>query len=142
MTREELHRLYNGVIMQHHRTPYHFGKRVDLPLVIRASNPVCGDRFTLFIGLENDRISEAWFHGFGCALSKGATSILMQRIEGMDLPAAVLEVHKFLNTRADGGGPEPADPVELLAMLREHEARRECIEMSWKSLQLALSELR
>ena len=46
----KLSQLYQQVILSHNNLPFHFEKRLTAPHIIEAYNPLCGDKFKLFLG--------------------------------------------------------------------------------------------
>ena len=72
--------LYSDIILTHNNAPFHFEKKTDAPIILEAYNPMCGDKFKIYLWLENEFISEIYFHGYGCAVSKAATSVLLKKI--------------------------------------------------------------
>ena len=54
----ELKDLYRDVILDHNRKPRNFG-RLDEPAIhAQGHNPLCGDRLTVSLRLEGDRIED------------------------------------------------------------------------------------
>ena len=45
-------------------------------------NPLCGDRFTVYLEMEGDKIREIGFQGAGCAISKASASMMTQSVKG------------------------------------------------------------
>ena len=72
--------MYSDIILSHNSTPFHFEKKLEAPIILEAYNSMCGDKFKIYLRLENEFISEIFFHGYGCAVSKAATSILLKKI--------------------------------------------------------------
>ena len=130
--------LYSDYIIQQNKTPYHFEKREDAALTLRANNPVCGDRFDLFIGSEGD-LSNLHFHGFGCALSKASTSVLLQMVEGKTHQEASSICYNFLNYLDN---KQPTDIKEFVAFagVHHHPARMDCVKLAWEKLKEYLEQ--
>ena len=105
MTKDEIQKLYKETILPEYRKPYHFDKISNPIEVVRAYNPICGDKFDLYINSDNPR--KFYFHGIGCAISKASTSILMRKIEGLNKTDQVDLCAKFIDSLIDG------DPKEL-----------------------------
>ena len=89
--------LYKGVILEHNNTPLFFEKRPAAQHVIEAYNPLCGDKFKLFLDIENDTISAATFHGYGCAISKAASSVLLSKIQGQSLELVLNQINTYFD---------------------------------------------
>ncbi|MEM6379645.1 MAG: iron-sulfur cluster assembly scaffold protein, partial [Bacteroidota bacterium] len=80
--------LYQSVILKKSKAPFNFEKRLNADYQIEANNPICGDRFTLFLDIKNEKIVDAAFYGHGCAISKSATSIITEQLIGKSLEEA------------------------------------------------------
>ena len=50
-----------------------------------GGNPGCGDLITMYLKIDNDRITEASFEGEGCTISQAGGSIVTDLIEGLTL---------------------------------------------------------
>ena len=64
-TENTLAQLYDDVILQHNREPYHYEKRLTAQHILEAYNPLCGDKFKLFLDIEDEKVQKATFHGYG-----------------------------------------------------------------------------
>ncbi|MEM1135307.1 MAG: Fe-S cluster assembly sulfur transfer protein SufU [Bacteroidota bacterium] len=134
-------KLYHEIIKQHHKQPYHFSKVEDAMMSIRANNPICGDRFDIFIEVENKVFKTLHFHGFGCAISKASSSIMLQLLEGKPFSEAegicknfLAYIHNTLN--------EPVYHTDFKAFsaLHEQTARLDCAALSWLEILRFLEE--
>jgi nitrogen fixation NifU-like protein len=134
--------LYQTIMLQHDRAPFHFQKIETAPIIIPAYNPVCGDQFKLFLNIKNDVIQSAHFHGYGCAISKASTSVLVKKMQ--DLPLAKLEilVATFLQMlQADLFIIENADEeMAAFAAARQFPERLTCATLSWEALSMFLKK--
>jgi nitrogen fixation NifU-like protein len=79
--------LYRDEILEHYRSPHNFGTLPEPDAVHEGSNPLCGDRITLMLGLgaAGDRVEEVAFTGRGCAISQASASMLTDQIRGKQL---------------------------------------------------------
>ena len=68
----DLKDLYRDVIVDHNRNPRNFGKLDPADAHADGHNPLCGDRLSLYVNLDGDRIRDAKFDGAGCALILGS----------------------------------------------------------------------
>ncbi len=76
---------YGATVMEHFRRPRNQG-RLPAPDVAReGSNPLCGDRITLMLGIRDDVIQDVAFTGRGCAISQASASLLTDQIRGKPL---------------------------------------------------------
>jgi nitrogen fixation NifU-like protein len=78
--------LYRDEILEHYRHPHNFGTLPEPDAVHEGSNPLCGDRITLMLGIgEAGTIDEVAFTGRGCAISQASASMLTDEIKGKPL---------------------------------------------------------
>ncbi len=137
----DLKKLYPEIIKAHNETPFHFEKRLDANEVIKAYNPICGDRFEIFMTSDSIKINTVHFHGFGCAISKASTSILTKSIEGKTLTEALMICTTFLGFIDKETQDEKITlPDEFLAFSGVHDfpERYDCATLSWKEMKKKL----
>jgi nitrogen fixation NifU-like protein len=78
--------LYRDEILEHYRNPHNFGTLVQPTTVKEGANPLCGDRITLMLGIDDDgTVQEVAFTGRGCAISQASASMLTDEIKGKPL---------------------------------------------------------
>lgn len=129
---ERIQQLYQSVILQHQKQPYHFEKRTNATHQIEAYNPFCGDQFTLYFDLVNNQLENLYFHGFGCAISKAATSVLVEQLQGKTQSEAVALIELYLK-HLDGTNPEADVPIkdfEAFEATQLFPERRTCADLS------------
>lgn len=136
MDQEELNKLYDDSILQENRQPYHYGKVADADLILEAYNPICGDQFKLFLYTEKDTIKTAYFHGYGCAVSKASTSVLTRELEGCTLKEAKEKCQDFLRWLAEKEHTASKVPEswESFAAVRDFPGRLNCAQLAWETI--------
>jgi nitrogen fixation NifU-like protein len=77
--------MYTERLLDHYRQPRNRGHLEAPSLSAEEYNPLCGDRVTIEVRVEDGRIVAARFDGRGCALCLGAASILTETIQGQAL---------------------------------------------------------
>ncbi|HMQ48497.1 MAG TPA: SUF system NifU family Fe-S cluster assembly protein [Saprospiraceae bacterium] len=137
---EKLKQLYQELILQHHRHPVHFEKREDAGAVIEAYNPICGDRFQLYLDMADEKIARISFYGYGCAISKAATSVLVSQMDGQGVIQAAQTIERFLHA-LQSTEENPILENELAAFLpaRQFPERMQCVTLSWEALKTFLA---
>ena len=80
----DLSDLYQEVILDHNRRPRNFRRMEGASHHAEGYNPLCGDRVTVFVQVDGDRIADVTFEGSGCAISKASASLMTDRAEGLD----------------------------------------------------------
>ena len=135
--------LYQEVILDHNRRPRNFGALEGANRAAHGHNPLCGDRLTVYVTVDGDRISGIAFEGSGCAISKASASLMTDAVKGLDLAdAADLfdRVQAMVTTPVD----QPVEDESLgklaaLAGVREFPVRVKCATLAWHTLKAALS---
>jgi nitrogen fixation protein NifU and related proteins len=134
--------LYQEVILDHNRRPRNFGALADATRVAKGHNPLCGDRVTLYVRLDGDRIADVAFEGAGCAISKASASLMTDAVKGRSIPEAMTlfdRFHHVVTTPVD----QPIDEASVgklavLAGVREYPVRVKCASLAWHTLKAAL----
>ena len=83
--------LYRDYILEHYRHPHNFGILDEPTASYEGSNPLCGDRITMMLGVSGGIVREVAFTGRGCAISQASASLLTDEIKGK----SVAEVEKI-----------------------------------------------
>jgi nitrogen fixation NifU-like protein len=118
--------LYRDYILEHYRRPHNFGVLESPTASHEGSNPLCGDRLTMQLGIREGKVTEVAFTGRGCAISQASASLLTDEVKGMTVEAAAAY-------RAD-------DLLDLLG-IEISPARLKCAMLSLETLHAALAEL-
>ncbi len=138
----DLKDLYREVILDHNRHPRNFGTLDDADKVIDGVNPLCGDKMTLYLKLDGDRISDIRFQGTGCAISVASSSLMTERVKGLSIDDS-LSLYTHVHDLLTGESETPAEDLEKLAALggvREFPSRVKCASLAWHALKAALSD--
>ena len=78
--------LYRDEILEHYRNPHNFGVLEQPTTAKEGANPLCGDRITLMLGINDQgTVEEVAFTGRGCAISQASASMLTDEIKGKSL---------------------------------------------------------
>ncbi len=77
--------IYREAILDHSQHPRHHGALERPDYTYEDANPLCGDRVRVDVSVRDGKIADVAFSGHGCAISQAATSMLCERIVGMDL---------------------------------------------------------
>ena len=84
--------LYRDYILEHYKSPHHFGSLEEHDLEAHDVNPLCGDELKVELAVdENGVITDIAFEGTGCAISQASASLLTDEIKGK----TVAEVEKM-----------------------------------------------
>jgi nitrogen fixation NifU-like protein len=136
----ELNELYRDVILDHNRRPRNFGDLEPADASVEGFNPMCGDRLTVRLRLNDDKISDIRFEGHGCAISTASASLMTEAVKGKTRLEALQLFDRVHELLTDDAAP-PADELGKLAALsgvREYPARVKCASLCWHTLAAAL----
>lgn len=138
----DLKDLYRDVILDHNKRPRNFGRLDPCDSSADGNNPLCGDRLTLTLRLEGDRVSDIKFEGKGCAISTASASLMTEAVKGKD-DATIKHLSDLVHHALTAHGDTSAPPAELgklaaLAGVREYPARVKCASLCWHTLDAAL----
>jgi nitrogen fixation protein NifU and related proteins len=135
-----LNDLYQEVILDHNRRPRNFRRIAGASHHAEGHNPLCGDRLTLDVQVDEDRISDVAFEGSGCAISKASASLMTDAVKGQsvgDVQALFARFHRMVTTPPDQP-VEDMGKLSVLAGVREFPVRVKCASLPWHTLKAAL----
>src|SRR5262245_60230367 len=91
----DLRELYQQVILDHYKKPRNFRKLPEETCHIEGHNPLCGDRLTVYLKLNGDRVADVSFEGTGCAISTASASMMTEMLKGKSIAEAEGLFHAF-----------------------------------------------
>jgi nitrogen fixation NifU-like protein len=138
----DLRDLYQQVIIDHAKKPRNFGKLENADRTIEGFNPLCGDRFIVYLKLDGDRLEEARFEGSGCAISTASASLMTETLRNKRSEEIERAVDQFLAMVTAPPDAPPPDPgmgkPAIFSGVREFPLRVKCATLAWHSLRAAL----
>jgi len=115
------------------------GKLASPTRSARRDNPLCGDRVTIDVRLDDKgHIAEIAHQVRGCLLCQASASALSSIAVGRDKAgiAAIRHDAEKAIGREDG---EAAEPFAAFAPVKSHKSRQECVLLPFEALAEALS---
>ena len=73
---------YRELILDHYKSPRHYGELENPDAFAEGQNPLCGDEQTVALRLRDGVVDDIRFHGQGCSISTAATSLLSEVVVG------------------------------------------------------------
>lgn len=136
---DSLRDLYQEVILDHNKRPRNF--RVLEPCTHHADgyNPLCGDRVSVYLDVQDGVVQDVSFQGSGCAISTASASLMTEMLKGKPVEEVRGLFNRF-HTVVTGDEPAPAGMGKLavLAGVRDYPSRVKCATLAWHALQAAL----
>jgi nitrogen fixation protein NifU and related proteins len=137
----ELKELYRDVILDHNRSPRNFGRLEPADAQAAGHNPLCGDKLTLTLRMQGDRVQDLRFEGQGCAISTASASLMTEAVKGRsreEITRLYDEVHALLTAPSDAPAARDLGKLMALAGVVEFPARVKCASLCWHTLNAAL----
>ena len=136
----DLKDLYRDVILDHNRKPRNFGALTGADGQADGHNPLCGDRLTVWVRLDGERVADIRFEGKGCAISTASASLMTEAVKGKDraaIQSLYEQVHTLL-TQQNAAATASLGKLAALAGVSEFPARVKCATLCWHTLNAAL----
>jgi len=140
----DLSDLYNEMITEHGKKPRNYRVLGEGSRHVEGYNPLCGDRFTVYLKIDGDVVRDASFQGKGCAISTASASIMTEALKGKtraEAEALFRTFHDLLTGKLD---PEAeADRLGKLvafAGVPRFPVRVKCATLAWHTMHAALTD--
>ena len=134
---EELHELYQAVILDHNKRPRNYGAPDGYTHSAEGYNPLCGDKVSVFVMLEDDRIEKIGFESASCAICKASASMMTDALSGKSLQATEAladRVRELLSSETDVSiDPVTEGDLAALVGVRKFPARIKCALLPWQT---------
>jgi nitrogen fixation NifU-like protein len=137
----DLRDLYQEVILEHSKAPRNYRELKPADHKAEGYNPLCGDRFTIYLQMDGDAIRDIAFQGSGCAISKASASMMTQALKGKTKAQAEEFFHNFhrvVTGQAENGDDAALGKLAVFSGVSEFPLRVKCATLAWHTLQAAL----
>tara|TARA_B100001250_G_scaffold204254_1_gene175243 strand:- start:335 stop:772 length:438 start_codon:yes stop_codon:yes gene_type:complete len=134
----DLDELYLEVIIDHNKNPRNKEKLENHTHEAKGDNPMCGDKISIQLIIENDKVSDVKFTGSGCAISTASASILTEEIKGKDkdeIEKMFKGFHDLVTGNKDNRG---LGKLAIFEGVKKYPARVKCATLSWHALMAAI----
>jgi len=138
----ELQDLYQELILDHYKRPRNHRPLPDADHKAEGYNPLCGDRVSLYLKLDGERVRDVTFEGAGCAISTASASMMTEALKGKTVREArelFEKFHALVTGRLENPeqGPE-LGKLEVFAGVSQYPVRVKCATLVWHTLEAAL----
>ena len=141
----DLRDLYQDIILDHGQHPRNFRKQEQPSHFANGHNPLCGDRVTVYVTLDGDRVRDVSFQGRGCAISQASASLMTEILKGKTVAEAEALFAGFRAKVTGGDAPPTPTPLEdemerlePLTGVKSNPARVKCATLAWHAFEAAL----
>ena len=137
----DLRDLYQEVILEHSKAPRNYRESPTANRKAEGFNPLCGDRFTVYLTLDGESIRDVSFQGSGCAISKASASMMTQSVKGRSVAEAAKlfeSFHRLVTGLGHANGDAELGKLTVFSGVSQFPARVKCATLAWHTLEAAL----
>ena len=141
MVSQDLRELYQELILEHSKKPRNFRALEHANHTAEGFNPLCGDKFKLYLEIKNDRIEDIGFQGSGCAISKASASMMTASVKGKTVGEAEElfgEFHKMFAGQNAEFNQVKLGKLSVFSGVSEFPVRIKCATLAWHALRAGL----
>ena len=144
---DDVRELYQEVILDHGKNPRNFRQLEDANCEAQGNNPLCGDRLTVYLKVDEDRlICDAAFEGRGCAISMASASMMTQIVCGKTVSQVQFLFDKFhklctgeIEEFPQDEFADDVDKLRVMSGVRQFPMRVKCATLGWHTMNAAVS---
>jgi nitrogen fixation NifU-like protein len=141
----DLQELYQEALLDHYRRPRNCRKLEHANRQADGFNPLCGDKFTVYMQIENDIVKDISFIGAGCAVSIASASMMTENLKGKteaEVKALFKRFHQLATNRLESQlDPATMGELAVFAGIQQYPVRVKCATLAWHTMQAALEGL-
>jgi nitrogen fixation NifU-like protein len=132
--------LYQGVIIEHDRSPRNLRQLEEPSHRADGTNPLCGDKVSVELRVDHDRIVDVAFQGTGCAISRASASMMTTAVKGKTI-AEAQELFQRFHALMTGGAVDAEALGKLVVFqgVAEFPMRVKCATLAWHAMKAAVS---
>ncbi len=139
----DLREIYQEIILDHYRKPRNFSELEEATQEAHGHNPLCGDRVSIYLVIDDGIVREATFQGAGCAISTASASLMTEAIK--DKPVETVRTlfasfHEKMTGDDDQAKLLDLGKLEAFSGVRQLPIRIKCATLAWHTLQAALGD--
>ena len=134
--------LYQQAILKHAKAAVGAGRLENATVEATVDNPLCGDRVTVSLTLDDGTVTAIGHVVRGCVLCEASASLLAQHGPGLtpaDLHAAYDALQSMI--REDGPIPEGWPDLATFEPVRAAKSRHECVLLPFEAATKALESV-
>lgn len=136
MSLHNLDNLYRQTIMEYAQHPHNYKPMLGTESYhVRKYNPTCGDIIDLAINIDDDKVTDIYFYGDGCAISKASASMMTDLVSGKSKSQISQVVDQFSKmARGEDGDFKSLGEAQILLGVTKFPTRVKCATLAWHAL--------
>ena len=140
----DLRELYQEVILDHHKRPRNYRKLEGANRQAVGHNPLCGDKVSLYMKVEDGIVREIGFQGSGCAISTASASMMTETLKGKteaEVEALFKRFHDLVTGKLSSDAElSSLGKLAVFSGVREYPVRVKCASLCWHTMRAALEK--
>jgi len=132
--------VYRQQVLNHSREPHNRRQPDNADREVTGFNPLCGDKVTVYLTIDNGAVADVAFEGVGCAITLASASMMTDALVGMTEETAleaIANVDKMFASDSELQDPKLAQ-VKALQGVRDYPSRIKCATLPWNTAEAAL----
>jgi len=140
----DIREIYQELLLDHNKNPRNFYRMEDADMSLLGHNPLCGDRYTIYLKMKDGIVAEVSFEGEGCAISKASASLMTEVVKGKTKEEALALFEQFHQLVTGGLNLDEAlitlGKLAAFSGIRELPMRVKCAILPWHTLKALLTD--
>ncbi|HJP05639.1 MAG: SUF system NifU family Fe-S cluster assembly protein [Chromatiales bacterium] len=139
---QSLQEIYRHRVLEHSRNPHHFQRPRNIDHEALGFNPLCGDKLSVYLKIEDGCVADIGFDGTGCAISVASASMMTDAMAGQSLDDVKKMIGEVQDMLAEGISLDHPRLQDLAALegVRNYPSRIKCATLAWSTLDAALNQ--
>lgn len=133
---ENIHELYQEIILEHNKRPRHYGALETYTNQIEGHNPLCGDKIRIYLQIDAGMLKAVSFECAACAICKASCSMMCESLVNTgfrDYQSSIRKGLEFLDPEKAGSLVDNSD-LKALKGIHKFPARLNCARLAWNTL--------
>lgn len=132
--------LYNSNLMDHIKNARNYRKISGQHIFAEGLNPLCGDRFEIFLVKHNEHIQDISYQCECCGISMASASIMTEILKNKSITDANKIVNEFINTIESQKFEVTINNelIDAVNMVKKFTARVTCATLGWSTIKKIL----
>jgi len=134
--------LYQEMILDHKKNPKNHRVMECCTHQAEGYNPLCGDRITVYLNLNDNHIDDASFQGDACAICISSASMMTEAIRGTSIEQSESLFQDFhsLVTKNETERASQLGKLTAFEGVKQFPMRVKCATLAWHTFIAATSE--
>jgi nitrogen fixation NifU-like protein len=131
--------LYRETILDHYHHPRNQGVITNPTTTVEGINPLCGDELTLYLQVQDGKITGVKLNSKGCSINTASGSMMTEAVQGQSLDEAQKMIDSFKNMMLHSPSedvelPSEMEDLEALQGVKKYPVRIKCALLPWNTL--------